>query len=290
MTNDMKFKTGSFANSMALSIDSGKADDSRERELAKASERFLYSAALLPENEVIGLQISADAGGSVKGYGFSSSGIRVTAEDFDWIFKSYGTVDNSRSDKVRDLFEENRKVYMLTSIRGSSKDTSVVRKKKSYFDDETTSDSCFSDMFTMLMEEEAMIRIIAGSADENALGHGMILISLPEEMTLRMRTMLSLVFPHLVVEDAESFGKEMLIPDEFLLDAMPRLLFSMICREFGKRLEADEAATENESEERTLDDSVCNEKSGRRNETVFTPIEDMDLSIRSYNCLKWAGD
>ena len=79
MTNDMKFETGNLANSMALSIASGKADYSRERETAKVSERFLHSAALLPENEVIGLQISSDTDGAIKGYAFSSTGIRVTA-------------------------------------------------------------------------------------------------------------------------------------------------------------------------------------------------------------------
>lgn len=295
MTNDMKFETGNFANSMALSIASGKADYSRERETAKVSERFLHSAALLPENEVIGLQISSDTDGAIKGYAFSSTGIRVTAEDFDWIFKSYGTVDNSRPDKIRDLFEGNRKVYTLTSIQGSPKDTSEIRKKESFFDDydDTTSDSYFSDMFTMLMEEGAVIRILAGSVDENALGHGMILISLPEEMTLRMRTIISLAFPHVVAEDAESLCKEKLIPDRFLLDGMTRLLFSMICRELGgeskKRVETDEAAMEDESEEMILDEDVCDEKPGKENDTAFTPIEDMDLSVRSYNCLKRAG-
>ena len=40
MTNDMKFETGNFANSMALSIASGKADYSRERETARLVKGF----------------------------------------------------------------------------------------------------------------------------------------------------------------------------------------------------------------------------------------------------------
>mgnify|MGYP000870419797 CR=1 FL=1 len=302
MTNDIKFESGNLADSMALSIVPGKADYSRERETAKASERFLHSAALLPEKEVIGLQISADAEGAVKGYAFFSPGIKVTVEDFDWIFKSYGSVDRRRSAKLGNLFEGSRKVYMLRSIQRSPKDSSELWKRESYFNDydDTTSDSYFSDMFTMLMEEAAVIRIIVGSSDENALGHGMILISLPEEMTLRMRTMISLAFPHTAAEEAEpSFevkGEnkgEKLLPDGVLLDGMARFLFSMICRESGTEYaqqgEADEIAAECEAEKRILDADACDKKPGKENDTAFTAIEELNLSVRSYHCLKRAG-
>ena len=108
-----------------------------------------------------------------------------------------------------------------------------------------------------------------------------------------MRTIISLAIPHEVAEDAEALCKEKLIPDRFLLDGMTQLLFSMICRELGgeskKRVETDEAAMEDESEEMILDEDVCDEKPGKENDTAFTPIEDMDLSVRSYNCLKRAG-
>lgn len=291
MINDIKLETENLSNCMELSIVAGKTDYSRKRETAKASERFLHSAALLPENEVIGLQISADEDGVVKGYAFSSPGIRVSMEDFDWIFKSYGIVNNSRFDKIRDLFEETRKVYMLTSIQGSPMDTSEVRKKESYLDDydDTTSDSYFSDMFTMLIEEGAVIRILAASANGNALGHGMILISLPKEITLRMRTIISLAFPHMAVEAAEPLCKEKLIPDRVLLDGMTRFLFSMICRESGKWEETDEIARDDELEGMILDEDICDEKSGKENDVSFTPIENLDLSVRAYNCLKRAG-
>lgn len=295
MTNHRKFDTTDIANIAALSIASGEADYSREREMAKVSERFLHSAALLPENEILGLQISAGSEGKITGFAFSSPGIKASVEDFDWIFKSYGTAENNKSAEVRDLYEGDRKVYMLRSVQGTIKYTSSVRKKDSYLYtdddyDDTTSSSYFAEMFTMLMEKDAVVRIIAGSGEENAPGHGMILISLPEEMTLRMRTIISLVFLHMAaveVNHSEESEAEKLLPDGFLLDGMTRFLFSLICREAKGAVVKKEG--EDEMEFLILDDEDSDEKSNSDNESAFTPIEDLELSVRSYNCLKRAG-
>ena len=190
MTNYVKFETGSFSNIMALSIESGKPDYPRAKVIPKVSERFLQTAALLSENEILGWQISADEDKSVGGCVFSSPGIKVTEKDFNWIFRNYGKVDSGGHAEIRDLYEENRKVYALSSVPVSSGDDGEVRKTNDdlydyyVFCDEASDYS--SDMFTMLMEEDAVIRIIAGSSDENSSGQGMVLISLPGEMTLRL--------------------------------------------------------------------------------------------------------
>ena len=43
---------------------------------------------------------------------------------------------------------------------------------------------------------DAVIRIIAGSAGPERQGHGMILISLTGEMPVKMRSIITLAFPH----------------------------------------------------------------------------------------------
>lgn len=296
MTNHMKLDEIRIFNIAALSIASGEADYSRERETAKVSERFLHSAALLPKNEFLGLQISADSEGVINGCAFSSLGLKVSVEDFDWIFKSYGTVENDKSAEVRDIYEKGRKVYALTSVQGLLKDASAVRRKESYIftDDDygdTASGSYFSEMYTMLMAEDAVIRIIAGPGDENASGHGMILISLLEEMTLRMRTIISLAFSHVVAVEVGHYEEnrgEKLMPDGSFLDGMTRFLFSLISRK-AKRTEVERKEAEGEIEELILDDEIGDEESGKDNESAFTQIEDLELSVRSYNCLKRAG-
>ena len=72
MRDHMKSLTERPDNISELTIASGKADYDREREMKRVSERFLYSAALIPEKEILGLQISADRNGAVTGYVFSS--------------------------------------------------------------------------------------------------------------------------------------------------------------------------------------------------------------------------
>lgn len=302
MTDHMKSVTERPDNISVLTIASGQTDYSREREIKRVSERFLYSAALIPENEILGLQISADRDGAVTGYVFSSPGITVSVKDFNWIFNNYGTAKGSKSAEVRDLFEGGRKVYMLTSVQGTLKDISAVRKKESdlYTDDEyddIISDRYFSDMVAMLMAEDAVIRFIAGFAGESAPGHGMILISLPEEMSLRMRTIISFAFPHMAAAEMELSGEnkgEKVLPDKFFLNGMSRFLFSMICTESEKSSGKQKEAEDETEDLNPADDyedvyaDVCEGDSDSESEFTFTPIESLGLSIHSYSCLKRA--
>ena len=102
MTNHMRSENDSLANIVSLSIEPGKADYSREREMAGVSERFLHSAALLPDNEILGWQVLVDGDNTAAGYAFSSSGTKITTEDLDWIFKGYGKTDG---DEIAEIFQ-----------------------------------------------------------------------------------------------------------------------------------------------------------------------------------------
>ena len=296
MTNHMKLDSTGIANIAALSIASGEADYNRERETAKVSERFLHSAALLSENEILGTQIAADSEGNITVCAFSSHGIKVSEQDYDWIFKSFGTAESSKSVEIRDLYEGGRKVYSLTPIQEPLKETNEPGKKDSYLyaDDDyydTTSGSYFSEMFTMLFEDDAVIRLIAGSDGENVSGQGMILISLPEEMTLRMRTIISLAFPHMTaveVNPSEETIEKYPLSDRLLLNGMTQFLFSLICREFMMSTRAHNEV-EVESENHILENEIGDKKSCNDNHLGFTPIEDLELSVRSLNCLRRAG-
>ena len=303
MRDHMKSLTERPDNISELTIASGKADYDREREMKRVSERFLYSAALIPEKELLGLQISADRNGAVTGYVFSSPGITVSVKDFNWIFNNYGTVKGSRSAEVRDLYENGRKVYMLTSVQGTLKDISTVRKNEHgfYTDeeyDDLISERYFSEMFAMLLAEDAVIRIIAGFAEENAAGHGMILISLPEEMSLRMRTIISFAFPHMAAAEMDLSGAnkwEKVLPDKFFLNGMSRLLFSMICTESEKTSGKQEEAEYGTEDPDLLDDyedvyvDDCDGDSDSESGFTFTPIESLELSLHTYTWLKHAG-
>lgn len=287
MTNLMKCGINTLTNISTLTIENGKTDYSRETDIAGVSERFLHSASLLPENEILGWQISMGDDKSAAGSAFSSSGIKVTSEDFSWIFKNYGTAGKGCSSDIRDLFEKNRRVYVLSSLLGSTKDASTIRESYLYTDtdyDDMTSgtSSYFSEMFNLLMDEGAVVRIIAGSTGENTSGHGMILISLAEEMTLRMRTIISLAFPHMAAEEIRFPGEAdegRLLPDKFLLYGMKRILFALLCR-------SSKGVSE---EEEYLEEEYLRNDSPSESEISFMSIEDLDLSVRTYNCLKRVG-
>ena len=118
MANHMMTESGTLANAAVLAIEAGASDDTREADASRVSERFLRAAALLPEGAVLGWQIAADRDNTIAGYAFSSAGIRVTSEDYNWIFKSCAAAEGSAFVTLQNLYEGDRKVYRLSSVSG----------------------------------------------------------------------------------------------------------------------------------------------------------------------------
>ena len=147
----------------------------------------------------------------------------------------------------------------------------------------------FKDMFDMLIDSDAVIYIAAGTPNWNASGHGTILISLPEEMTLRMRSVISLAFPHITAVEVTNSSYEAVkrcLPDECFLDAMKNFLYTLIRRmEKGQEEETKniEEYEEIDTDENDIEEPISEDGAS------FTPIEELDLSIRAYNSLKRAG-
>ena len=320
MSDYMKYGTGRFENIAALSIDSVKIPYIHKDEIKKVSERFLRSAVLIPENEILGWQISASENDPTAGYFFSSSGVRLTKEDYCWVFKGCGTVGKMNSSEIRNLFAEGRKVYVLSSVPGSSKDAHETKKKERHSccdkDGDTAADTAtsgkdFSELFHMLMTEDAVIHIIAGPSDENAFGHGVFLISLPREMSLRMRAVISLAFPHGTAEELKEAShvkkKVNLIHDKLFLKGMSMFLIALLYRiadgvpekrealnedplsEKPETLDKDTVSEESETPDKSSDEDTLSKEAGKKAGPSFIYIEDLDLSVRSYNCLKRAG-
>ena len=287
MANYMKYGIGSFKNIAALSIESTSVNYDRKLEIKKVSERFLQSAMLLPENEILGCQISLSENDLIAGYTFSSSGITVTSEDYCWIFKSYGKAKKTDSSKIRNLYEEGRKVYVLSSVPEGSENAPLGRNNAGYLSsddnyDNMTPDNDFSEMFDMLMKNDAVIHLVAGPSKKKDFGHGMFLISLPGEITLRMRAVISLAFPHAEVVEFNTFDikkNERLISDKVYLNGMTKFLITLLQRTSNK-----ESVKQQNSDEDTIAGG-----SGKSDTSRFTSIEDLELSVRSYNCLRRAG-
>ena len=284
-----------LANMANLSIKYEEESYNRAWNAAVTSERFLRSASLLPEGGFLGWQIDTKTFSNTL---FSVLGDKVTAEDFKWIFCQCASISPLTSEWMEDLYAEDRKVYMLSSVMGSTKDVKIPEQRQHYLsvghrDDEMFRDN-FMDMFEMMSEIGAVIRIIAGCAARNANGHGTILISLPDEITLRMRGVLSAAFPHLVAEEVEKMPETMdemeYLPDGCFMEGMARMLDVLMSRQNGKE-PADESKPDNAIGwmDETADADGSIDLFFEDSEEELTDIDELELSIRSYNCLKRAG-
>ena len=247
---------------------------SSSRNAAVTSERFLRLASLLPAGEFLGWQIDTKTFSNIV---FSSSGGTVTVEDLNWIFCRCAVTSPLTSEWMEDLNAKDRKVYMLSPVIGGARDVEIPEQRQYYLSNGCRDDrlyrDLFCDMFEMMSNASAVIRILAGAA-EKSKGHGMILISLPDEITLRMRSMLFTAFPHLTAGEVDKLPEETdYLPDDCFMEGMTRMLSALMHLKDGKE-PADGIETDDEDGE---------EAGGS------TDIDELELSIRSYHCLKRAG-
>lgn len=273
-----------------------KYDDdsySSSRNAVVTSERFLRSASLLPDGEFLGWQIDTKTFSITA---FSSLGVKATVEDLNWIFYQCAVTSPLTSEWMEDLYAKDRKVYMLSPVTGSTRDVEIPEQRQYYLSDGYRDDrpyrDLFCNMFEMMSDAGAVIRILAG-ASERTKGHGMILISFPDEITLRLRSMLSTAFPHLVADKVDELPEETgYLPDDCFMEGMGRMLSALMYLKDGKepadRIEADDPDDAVDLENSMLEDAFKNDKNGETTRD-FTDIDELELSIRSYNCLKRAG-
>ena len=202
---------------------------------AEVGWRLLQSAAMLPWERFIGWQIEADRCKQIHIFAFSDIGFRLEEEDLTWIFFQYAAGNIERRSNLSDLRNENRNNYILKSIAKSGKDIVESEERKALYlldDGYADPDLYMQELLELLSEAGGRIRVVAGSADDQESGHGMILISLPKQMTLRMRTLFSLAFPQMAAED---FGETAMdengfpcIPDASFAGCLTRLLYGML--------------------------------------------------------------
>ena len=297
---------GTMKNAVSISIfkdDKGNYGD--RADCAEVSWRFLQSAAMLPEGGFIGWQVGIDRRKNTYIYACSDPGFRLEEDDLNWIFFNYAVVNSENHMDLAELRKEKRKIYILKSITKSAKDICEYRERKtlSFFDDGYADPDLYTqELLGLLSENFAEIRVMAGPTVGRQSGHGMILISLPEPMTLRMRTLFSLAFPHIAAEDfmEEEMNEKNFsgLPDESFAECMTRILYGIGNYE-KKRDEAASEYAEEVYDEGTEDERIQDEwhqkesddygKTAELKPSFSSSIDDLDLSIRTYNCLKRAG-
>lgn len=263
---------------------------------SKAVGRFLQTASFLPGNGFLGWQMSADKEGKLHAFAFSSEDIRMTSDDFDWIFQQCADAKEEKTDSFADLNRDFCKVYVLQYMPGNSEELRTFGSQ--YIPSGDT--DYFRDAVKALTKIGASVRIMAEGGRD---GRGIIFISLAEEMSLRMRTMLSLAFPDTVAVKAAMADEntDFRLPAKCLMENMRKLLEVFIlgdpsaeyneCDGFRSFYDdLDEYDIEDSSDDSEVE---AGGESGGEKDTdgkldAFT-IDELDLSVRSYNCLRRAG-
>ena len=148
---------------------------------------FIQAAGSLPASGFLGIQINADKDRKHRVYAFSGPDVDASAEDFNWLLQKCASAEIIPQAPDDDTWGKERRIYVLRYMPGSidqDKD-SVSHADYKYCHKH------YKELFEALGGIGGSIRIITSA--ENG-GSCTILVSLPSEMTLRMRAMLSFAF------------------------------------------------------------------------------------------------
>ena len=282
----MKYTTiDKISNVLALSTKNDQEFYDYSKNVNSVVERFIQASNQLSEREYFGLQMCFDKDGHYHSFTFSKDGAKITKEDLEWIFQDCAAVSVSNQDLFMDKFHRLGKLYYL-SCPSVYKSKTEKRFEKELFD------YC-TDLLSGLKEADATVRIITSA---ECSGKGIILLSLPNEMTLRMKTMLSFIFVDmapmeadyetLIPESAQVSSKQIALTAEALLKAV---YHKQSVEKAAEKIDVDEYILE---EEVYIDDDLIDiPETENTSSTVddSSSIEELDLSVRSFNCLKRAG-
>lgn len=253
---------------------------------ATACERFSHAARVLPRGECLGWQVAAVSGEMPRVTVFSSTGVTVTPDDFDWIFQDCAKTETIRRGFPESPDEEGRRVYALR-IAAAAGERNEGRKGK-WGDDEfdlfngvdaLPPGDDRSKALDALIRAGAALRFVV-TAEE---GRGTILIGLPAEMTLRLRVMLSMAFEGTAAVEVTETAEVEPLPAAFVLESMTGTLCTLLWANAEQREEAEP----DENGEAALPEKDAAEAEAAAGGSAS--IEDLNLSIRAYNSLKRAG-
>lgn len=311
------WKTGhkEIANITSLTPDAYNVTHMSER-ASWAVESFLQTAWLLPGNGFLGWQMNSDKTG-LRAFAFSKGDVKMTSGDFGWIFEEYADVEAQAPDSFEDLYRDFPKVYVLRHMPGISDELRTFRSRHLPSGDT----DYLRDVVRAVKESGGVVRIVVETGHDS---QGVILFCLAEEMTLQMRTLLSLAFPDTVLEEADmaDADTDFRLPAKYLMESMKRLLEVFLLEESSTEdLSTEDSSLDSEDpayrfrweDEDDLDaaygyadpegydaedpaahsqpgaggKSGGGETSDQEPDSLF--LDELDLSVRTYVCLNRAG-
>ena len=276
------WKTGhkEIANITSLTPNAYNVTHMSER-ASWAVESFLQTAWLLPGNGFLGWQMNSDKTG-LRAFAFSKGDVKMTSGDFGWIFEEYADVEAQAPDSFEDLYRDFPKVYVLRHMPGISDELRTFRSR--HLPSEDT--DYLQDLVRAVKESGGVVRIVVETGHDS---QGVILFCLAEEMTLQMRTLLSLAFPDTVLEEADmaDADTDFRLPAKYLMESMKRLLEVFLLEESLLLDSTEDPSIENPSTEDSSTEDSFTEDSFTEN--PFTEDSSLDSGDPAYR-FRWEDE
>lgn len=253
-------------------------------------ERFLQAAGVLNKGQFLGLQIKRDEEGKSQVCVFSSIDAGVTEEDFGWMFQECADIGSFSANVPVIRHGDSDKIYELCRMSGNSGEEHGGCGDEMPNNGEAFSRDYFLQMLDEMEKNDAAIQIIAG-VTHNGTAAGAIIFILPNEMSFKMRTMVSLAFPNTKVSrmaESDEAPADNGIPMRYLHDSVTGVLANLMHGHYEEIVieydaDSDDVDSDEDFFELDWDSESSTETDG------FTPIDELELSVIAYNCLKRAG-
>lgn len=257
---------------------------------AETAEKFMQSAALLLPEQFLALQITTGKGEKNQVRTFSSAGVGVTKKDFVWLFQSVADIASFSANAPAKQPGSQNIIYKLCPKPQNSAARPGNRDDEK---EEATSLKYLSQLFDEMAQTASSMQIQAGVGADNT-PIGMLTLSLPDKLSLKMRTLLSLAFPKHQVERLDSSAADNELPLEFLQRIMSDVLITQLNDSRQQEptgnyydYDYDDAFEYVDEDEEPLEYTEPEPVCQPQNDDML--IDELDLSVRSYNCLKRAG-
>ena len=310
-----RYAAGNLSNVLVLN-GSGCEDDWIGDHIETTCDRLLHAALALPEGEFLGVQFSlADA---MCAHFFTSPGATAVSEsDVNWIFAESKLTGGRMYPQMQDIFGENRVVYQLKAVTADPESEYVACTQCTDCVDCLLREHYIRRFFEMRKEEGMIVQISAtgggGSEDSRC---GTVLLSFPEKMSFQAAIEITMIFPctricEITKSDAEGGVRAERLSGRYMKGSAKLFLCNFVHKHWPEENNPKNDAQEDADDDEAFYDELFDSLSGEDLEFNFgevaddltdedapdddagenagTPIEELDLSVRSYNGLKRAG-